>query len=212
MATIAVPSAGDPVKASWGTDVAQAINNTHDDRLPFLNAMGVHASTNQVDVINLAAVSAGSGGCAIIPFHLPIGMDLVSYSVWQNSTSGARAAEARLYKDTGSTTLTEVADSDAAWSFTPSAANIRTASLTSGNLYLSPGLYWLAIRNTDTSNAFVLGSGSNTADWSATTNDLVRNGSSVALASTLDVSSFTGQTKPMMARLNGAVFGESTAF
>ena len=213
MATITTPSAGDAVTATWGSSVADAINNTHDDKLPFVNAMGLHQSTNKIVDLNLDAVSSGNSGAVIIPFWVPMSMDLVGYAFYNAASATQREAEFRLYKDTGSTTLEEVADSDATASYTPSAQDIRHITLTGGNLAITPGMYWLAIRNTDTTDTFKLGCGANTADWSDDDNYMARTYSTCpALGATLDVSSFNQSNRILMARLEGAVFGESTRF
>ena len=215
MATITTPSAGDAVTASWGSDVADAINDTHDDRLPFVNAIGLHASTNQVAETNLAVVAAGLGGAMVIPFYVPTSMELVGYSTYQTTTSTARSCEFALYKDTGTSTLERVTGSEATDSFTPTAAGLRRVTLTSGNITLPPGMYWLCIRNTSTSVVWKMGHGSNTADWSDTSadnNHCYNSGSVAALGATLDVSGFSANNKIPMARLDGAVFGASTRF
>lgn len=217
MATIEVPTAGDPIKASWGDSVADAINNTHDARIPFVNAMGLHQSTNHVEDVLLSAESGGDSGAVVIPFLVPITIDLVGYAVHQYAGAGTRAAEFRLYKDTGSTTLEEVPDTDATLSFSASGESVERATLTvATTVEVPPGLYWLAIRG-DNASTFALSAGADTADWSDSSadNHMARGlltSSTGAFGTTLDISSFTALDAICMARLEGAVFGESTRF
>ena len=212
MPTVTVPTAGDPVQASWGTSVAEAINDVHDGRLPFVGALDLHGSTNQIGNTNIAAESAGSGGCMLVPIVLGASIEVVNYVWWNGSAASARTAEFRLYKDTGSTTLEYVTGSAANTSFTPSSAGVRRVGLDGGNLVVPPGMYWIAIRNTSTSISFQLGHGSNTADWSDSGADIARSlyyASADALGSTLDVSSFSANIKINMVGLDGAVFGNT---
>ena len=106
---------------------------------------------------SLAAVSAGNGGAIGIPILVPSPMYLEGYGLFNGDAANARAAEARLYVDSGSATLNEIANTAAAWSFTPSAASLRRVSVTSGApVLLDPGYYWIVLRNTSATQVFNL--------------------------------------------------------
>lgn len=133
--------------AGGGTAGRQAIATVHgmSDALTF--------GTDQV----LAAVSAGNGGAVAVQLFVHSTMYLEGYALFNGNTASLRTAEARLYLDNGDSTVDEVTNSAAAWSFTPSAASLRRVSVTTGApVILSPGSYWIVLRNTSTSQTFAL--------------------------------------------------------
>jgi hypothetical protein len=105
----------------------------------------------------LAALAAGVSGALAV--HIPVNAPfyLEGYGLFSGDTATARAAEARLYVDSGSATLNEIANSAAAWSFTPSAASLRRVSVTAGApVLLDVGSYWLVLRNSHATSTFAL--------------------------------------------------------
>jgi len=160
--------------------------------------------------VSLAAVSGGNGGAAIMPVVLTAPMRLISYNLWCTDTASARSAEARLYRDDGSTTLQFVTGSDASWSFTPSAAAARSAAVSAGSgVLLRPGVYWLVIRNKSTTHTFGIGGTANAAS-----SIFPGHGSASlpALGSTLALTLATATGRVLAASLRGAVQGTTTIF
>lgn len=141
---------GDSVRAKVVTPIGFALRGVTDG-FPGNSAFGTGGA--------LAAVSGGNGGAIAIPVNVPAPMLLAGYTVRNTDTASARAAEARLYysKLDNSATIDYVTASAAAWSFTPSAASNRFAALTGGDILIPPGVYWLVIRNTSTTQAFDIG-------------------------------------------------------
>lgn len=206
MATITVPTAGDPVQASWGADVAEAINNIYDySRAPYALPQGMHQLSNAAQTISLAAVSAGVGGVILVGMNVVAPMDYTRIAVWNASTSSAREAECRLYRDVGTDELQYVTGTAGTTSFTPSSAGMRYTSAVTA-VRLNPGIYWLALRNTSSSQTFQIGLGSNTTDFGQN-NDWFFWGNGPALGDTFDITDVNGRTELPFIRLEGEIFG-----
>jgi hypothetical protein len=184
---------------------------------PYASMDGISDSTNlAAGSTAFGAVAAGLGGALAVPIFLHAKMLLRSYSLWNADTANARAAEARLYvDDNASGTMAFVTGTDAAWSFTPSAASLRTAAVSGAPVTLGPGVYWLVIRNTSATQTFGIGhSTAATGDpWSGRSK--INNATKeAALGATIDLTaaawSVSAVSWPIV--MNGSVFGESTAF
>lgn len=209
--TITVPAAGDPVQASWGSDVASAINAIQEDAeyLPFAFNIGAGPQDATSTVTNMVA-----GGAAILtPIFLAGTMLIQSITLRNGDTASARTCEMALYRDNGSGTLTQVTGTYATLSFTPSAASDRTANVATPGTELRPGIYWLCVRNSHATNTFGLRRLANATEVSGTA---CRSNSTgiAALGATLDpITNFsTNLTGAPYVRLNGRVFGEAAAF
>src|SRR3990167_4008697 len=142
---------------SWTTITATGVPTGY---VPYAFAPGFDPADSFGSAENLAAVSGGNGGALAVPIFVPGPMYLESISIWNKSTANARSAECRLYLDSAndSNTLNAVAGTDATWSFTPTAEDLRTSTGVSGApVALLPGMYWLVIRNTSATQTFQVG-------------------------------------------------------
>ena len=160
----------------------------------------------------LPIVSGGNGGAITAPIELPSHMLLQSVCIWNRDTASLRTAEWRLYEDRSNTsnTLNEIAGANGTWSFTPTIASQRTSGATGAPVYLSPGCYWLVIRNTSTAQTFTMGiQGTPTIGP-----NLLQTKTIAALGSTLDfvAATWTKQNQSLAAFLLGRVFGQAAAF
>lgn len=143
-------------------------------------------------VSNLAIVSGGSGGAFLVPVVLAGPMYAAEIVVWNTDTSLARTAEVAVYRAEGGSLANCTRLASGTLSFTPSAAAVRAATLSGGPVYLPPGGYLLAIRNTSTARTFGLGGTANSATPFPT---LGVSGSSAAFSATfMDFSGFAGFT------------------
>lgn len=163
-----------------------------------------------------ALALTANGGSIAIPIRLTAPMSLKSVSVWNTDSDTARTWGWDLYRDnvndelSASNSLTRYATSDSDESFTPTAASTRTIAVATA-VRLPPGLYWLVIQNTHGSNTFGLGYvatngfSTNTAQTKTTTNP---NGAALDFVA----ATWTKKNDVYCVRLNGEVFGQSTAF
>jgi len=161
---------------------------------------------------NLGAVSGGNGGAYLYPIRLDAPMLLQQLWFWNTNTATARSAEWRLFYERlgNSATLDEVANANGTWSFTPSAASWRSSAAQSPPVLLGPGVYWVVIRNTSTSQTLGVGIGTAGGTGSPSTG---RTASIAALGSTLNSASFTGTTtSAVYFALHGRVFNEGAAY
>jgi hypothetical protein len=166
------------------------------DNMPFASAA------------NLATVAAGVGGARITPIYVHAPMVLQGYTLMSTDTASLRTAEARLYRDIGTADLQFVTGSDAAWSFTPSAASRRPAITSVGSIYLRPGVYWLCLRNTSTARAFGLGTEAAGSLMMSTGN--FSNAAVAALGATLNPGSWGISPNIMGIVMLGSVMGSTT--
>lgn len=182
--------------------------------MPFALPLGA-AGGDLANQNSAPGVLAASGGALAIPVMLTGHMLLKSVTVTNSDASLTRTAEWRLYRqalnngNSSENTLDEVANANGTWSFTAAGAALRT-SAASATVYLPPGLYWLVIRNTHASNTFIV-------NWTATGHVINKAQTKTlgsALGSTLDfvAATWTKQTPVFAASLDGAVFGQTTAF
>lgn len=170
------------------------------------------------DSINAAGLSLPiSGGSVAVPMRLVGHMLLQSVTVRSIDTTAQRDLEWRLYKQRlnngngGENTLDEIPGANGTLSFTPSAASNRTSTPGAPPIYLAPGLYWLVMRNTSGTQTFSVGR-------------VVANALNVNVAQTKTLGSSLGATLDLVAatwaktsdlpvaRLDGRVFGQTTAF
>lgn len=156
------------------------------------------------------------GGAIAIPVVLEGHMLLEGITIWSVDTAQVRGPiEFALYEGrlNASNVLDVVAGTAGSIAtFTPSAASARTGTLTSAPQYVPPGVYWLAIKNNNTARQAQLGgaaAGTMSSNAAQTKTFTV-----TAFGSTLDLVAATWTKIPnvMGVRLNGRVFGQTTAF
>jgi hypothetical protein len=155
-----------------------------------------------------------SGGSVAVPI-LVQGHMLVQSISYYNGT-GTGTTEGRLYRqylnngNAGENTLAEVAGVNFA-SRSNTGSAIQTVAITTPGTYIPPGLYWLVLRNTSGSVVFALGSlAAGTMALAACQTKTLGSG----LGSTLDfvAATWAKVNSVVGARLNGRVFGQTTAF
>jgi hypothetical protein len=171
---------------------------------PILGPQSV-ANTN-----NLVA----NGGTIVVPMLL-IGHMLLRSISWRNAdTTLARSMEWRLYEDrnNASNSVDEIAGANGSESFTATAASTRPVAATGAPVYLGPGVYWMAVRNTHATQTL----GVNVSGTFTMTPNVAQTktlGSS--LGSTLDLVAATWTkltaTCPIF-ELHGSVLNQSTVY
>lgn len=180
---------------------------------PYALTFGLNESTT------LSAITqAANGGTNLFPIAVDAPLLVESVTIRNTDTATARSWEWRLYREpaSGSTnTLDEIAGLNGSESFTPGgAASTRTVAATTPAT-LQPGLYWLAVRNTHATSTFGIGGaagGAGTANFNANRAQTKTLGS--ALGATLDATAATWTRTSALpaARLNGRIWGQSSAF
>jgi hypothetical protein len=170
---------------------------------------GFNAQTSASATTNLAAV----GGTFLVAMHVPTHMLLRSLT-WRNAdTTLARSMEWALYEDrnNAANAIDAITGAAGSASWTAAAAAIRVEAATGAPVYLGPGLYWLAIRNTHATNTLGISTVA-TGILAAQISQTKTLGS--ALGSTLDIVAATwskGTTAPVV-ELHGSIAGQSTVF
>lgn len=160
---------------------------------------------------SLAAVTGGNGGARAIPIVVQARMRARAYVLWNTDTASARSCEMRLYKDVGTNSLEFVTGSDATLSFTPTVASRRSATMSGTSVYLSPGVYWLVIRNTSTTQTFGLGYTAATDAIDPTMN--LGHTGIASLGSTIDLSSGWSESSAVFGIfIAGDLFSSFTAW
>jgi len=212
---ITVPVAGQQGQASWAASVANAVNTLNETAnfLPCAYPLGHVLGGSHSASSALIAVVSSNGGAAAQAIWLPGPMLIQSVTIRQAATASARAAEFRIYRDVGTSSASFITGTDGTFSFTPASADDRTANVSVPGTLITPGVVWFVLRNTSTTQTFPL------ARQAATT-ELVGNGSAAdmttgiaALGSTIDITAFdTKNTGVFGVRLNGRVFGQTSAF
>lgn len=165
-----------------------------------------------------ALALAANGGSIAIPIFVPSNMLLESVSVRNTDAATARTWGWDLYEqylnngNAGENTLTRVAACSANDTFTPGAASTRTLTAGSAPVYLGAGVYWLVVQSRHATSTFGLGSTAasgafavNSAQTKTTTNP---NGATLDLVA----ATWTKVTAIYAVRLNGRVFGQTSAF
>jgi len=155
------------------------------------------------------------GELRVTPVVVSAPMLLQSVSVWNNNTSLQRSWAWKLYYqefNTGSSsenTLTKIAVGATTDVFTPGAASLRTITADGAPTYIPPGVYWIGIRNEHGSNTFNLG-----GVLPATTFGIQNQSKVTAIADSVDfVAATWAKSQSLMGvRLNGRVFGQTSAF
>ena len=178
---------------------------------PFAYALGTNMDTVSTGNTALAAVSGGLAGARAIPILVTAPMWLKSYTIWNTDTASLRTADCDLFMDTGSNTFAEglYGLGFASFSFTPSAASARTATLIGSRQPIMPGLYWFVIRNTSSTQTFGLGqvaAGSLAQNVARTTTTMANSWG------TIDISGWTASTAQSLVRLNGSIGHASAVF
>lgn len=194
---------GDAITATRLQDMTDAINKAAytEGFLPYAMAYGLPNNPVSDSSNALTAVSSGDGGIALIPFVLPGPMKLASIMVRNGDTASARSAEGRLYRSIGTGALQFVTGTDCTWSFTPSGADNRSANIATSGTLLIPGAYWLAIRNTSTTQTFNVRKTLNSSELSGT---IAYTATGPALGSVFSWSSPAGAGGQYLARLQSS--------
>ena len=181
--------------------------------LPYAMMQGVVPTNAFASSITLAA----NGGSVAIPMMLNAPMLLERVSLRNNDTATARTWGWDLYEQYANNgngsenTLTRRAACSANDTFTPGAASNRTLTASSAPVFLAPGLFWLVIQCRHASNNFALACNAagvfsaNMAQTKTTTNP---NGSTLDFVA----ATWTKIADLPAARLNGRVFGQTSAF
>lgn len=185
-----------------------AMSLTDQGWAPFAYPLGGGPTDLATTTLTLAA----NGGSVAIPMHVPSYMWPASLTLRNTDTASARSAEWRLYvqpserKVSADNTLVEIPDQNGTFSFTPGAASNRNSASVSGYVLISPGIYWLVVRNTHATNTFGLGT---EAAGTMALNIIQTKTLGSALGSTLDfvAATWTKTTNLCGVRLNGEVFG-----
>jgi Pectate lyase superfamily protein len=181
--------------------------NDTEGRMPWAFAQGIEQNT----VTTTSQALAANGGTVMVCIDVAGYMSVQSISLRSQDATLMRSIEGRLYRELpGTGVLVEVLGSSFSTSFTATAASNRTVSVASPGAVIPPGIYWLALRNTQAANTFALGTASagTLAGSGAQTKTLAS-----ALTSTLDAA--TGWTKVTWVpgvRVNGRAFAQTTAF
>lgn len=173
---------------------------------------------NTTSALSSGLTLAANGGSIALPIHINGHMLLQSVTFRNTNTSLARSWRWDLYAqylnngNVGENTLTRVAASDGSGSFTPTVASTRTLNVSGAPVYLGPGLYWLVIQCTHATNNLTVAYTStqsyfNSASPYQTKTTTNPNGD------TLDfVTGWFKSTAMIHARLDGRIFGETTAY
>lgn len=163
---------------------------------------------------------AANGGTLVIPMLVTGHMLLQGVTVRNTDTGTARSWRWHLYEqylnngNSGENTLTRIESGNGNDSFTPAgAASNRTLNGTGAPTYLAPGVYWLAIQNVHATNTFGLASTAVGSSAFAPNSAQVKT-LTVPLGSTLDLvaATWTKLVDIYAVRMNGRVFGQTTAF
>jgi hypothetical protein len=166
-----------------------------------------HLSDFSLSSIALATVAAGLGGACAGTIAVLAPMALTGYQFWSADTSLARSCEMAVYRDHGPWpgNMVRVPQSTTSHSFTPSAASKQEVAL-SPAVYLTPGLYWMVLRNTSTARVLTVGR-TNVAANSWSGNGLwILTASVAALGDTLDTLTWTSGSNLLGLALQG--FGD----
>jgi len=163
---------------------------------------------------------AANGGTLVIPMKVTGHMLLQGVTVRNTDTGTARSWRWHLYEqylnngNSGENTLTRIESGSGNDSFTPAgAASNRTLNGTGAPTYLAPGVYWLAIQNVHATSTFGLASTAVGSSAFAPNSAQVKT-LTVPLGSTLDLvaATWTKLVDIYAVRMNGRVFGQTTAF
>lgn len=178
---------------------------------PYAFPLGFGLSAN--DTFTTASNLAAAGGAIYSPIVVTTTMLLQACKFRSTDTGTARSWEWRLYQDTGSTTLPEVAGANGSESFTPSAASTRTAAATGAPVTLTPGVYWVVLRNTHATNTLgVAYSGTLPVSNPIQASGQVVTSTISALGSTFDASVATTSFPRLFGIvLTGRAFGEGSS-
>lgn len=214
---MAIPAvvADTDILASWGEDVTDRLNELTETAnfMPFAYPMGMSPGVASTGQSALIAVSGGNAGAIACPFELSGPMLIQSVSVRQGSTASARSCEFGLYRDVGNAAWARITGTTGTMSFTPSAADDRTANVATPGTLLLPGVVWLVIRNTHATQTFVVRRSPSVTELVLSTGWQDNTGGIASLGATLDPTSWdTKLDSFVIARLNGRVNAQSAAF
>jgi hypothetical protein len=176
--------------------------------VPYAYSMHFGMASAYTDALSLPA----DGGCVAIPVALAGRMYLQSASFRSLSTADDHTIGWALYLDAYADTTARVAYSTADYTWTATAASNIGAAAASAPVLLEPGVYWLVLQNRHATNALSIGTFSgvsafvgNLAQTKTATNPL-------GVGLTMITGPWTKITNIVAARLNGRVFGDSSAF
>jgi hypothetical protein len=189
----------------------QLIANGGASGITGITAQASHPFQNPYNTQTSTPVLPANGGSVAMPVLIEAPMSLQSMSTRQGDSTLQRDAEWRLYFDTNLSNLAnEIAGAHGVYSFLSAAIATRFSNCTIPPIPLTPGLYWLVLRNTHAANVFTLGSAQNQG---AVIDQIVGAQTKTigSLGPTLDM--VTGWTKivplPQM-YLNGRIFGQAS--
>lgn len=155
---------------------------------------------------------AAAGGAARVPIIVPSQMRVQQWGLFNGDTASARSAEIRLYRDNGTVTGEFVSGTDASFSFTPGAASLRQAAVSSPGVRIPAGTYWGVLRNTHATNAFNIRRNSPPTIGGLFMASATKSGLS-ALGATIDLDTGWSSAGTLFAIwLEGLVIGRTSAF
>lgn len=192
-----------------GTNGTNGINGTNGQTNVGLCAQAGHPwfpwSASQ------SAPASAQNTAIAMPVLVPSPMVLDSVSFRSAGTGGTQAMEWRLYQDTGSSTLPEVAGANGSLSFSAAANSTQRAPVNGGGtVSIAAGYYWLVVRVTS-ATALSFGQAGNANPGNSQTFGGQSKAGVGALGATLDF--VTGWTKFPDVPCNflcGRVFGQAT--
>lgn len=181
--------------------------------LPYAFPVGVNTNATFGSTLTLPV----SGGSVAFPIVLEAPMLLDNIVIGQKDAASLHTLEVRLYEDrlnfgVGSNQVDFVVGSDAAFSFTPGAADVRSAVVSGAPVILPPGVYWCVIRNTSatiTAGIGLAASGTYQMVANAMTKTI---GSALGAQIDLVAATWTKTTGLPSVMLNGRVFGQATSW
>lgn len=212
-----------PTGSISSTDVQGAIAETYTEvqsiananavvgRAPYSYPIGGSPTQTTTTANNLAA----AGGTLATPIFVAANISLESISFWNTDAATLRGpVEFALYTgDNSSNSVSLVASAVGTLAtFTPTVAALRTIALTTPPVALSPGVYWLLLKNNHAT--VTLGVGVSAAGTMAQNVAQTKTLTTSAFGSTLDMVAATWtkiSTVPGV-RLNGRVFAQASAF
>jgi len=154
----------------------------------------------------------GNGGSVAAPIYIPTTLILQSLTFRQAGPTGDQDFEWRLYEGTNDGTLSAVTGADGSLVFNVTGNTFQTIDASGAPVIIQSGMYWLVLRNRRGVDAFVNGRQVTVLAGIPSISQSKTLGS--ALPSSLDM--VTGWTKQSQTtpwyRLDGRVFGQSTAF
>lgn len=188
--------------ALFGYDTVQAKPVTPGGFAPFVMNPQANPTLAYTSSRALAAVSATLAGAILMPVFSPTPFFPYDITIISNDTATARTAEARLYVDAlgNAHGLTYVPNTACTFSFTPSAASVRSSSTITSAGLLPAGWYYIALRNTSATQTFSIGTsaGSAALTFGNMGSLFLTTASIAALGSSFDITTVSGTASPSL--------------